>query len=219
MKNSGIPIVQEGFPFLGIFLLTALAFSIAGAWSFAIPCWILAGYVAFFFRNPERLPPVGSRIVASPADGRVIYVGRAKDPHFGLGETLKISVFMSLFDVHVNRFPLDGTVRAVEHKRGRFLAAFEETASHENERVALLVETNRGEKVAVTQVAGLIARRIICYPAMGSFVLKGQRYGLIRFGSRCDMYLPLTARALVKTGDRVLGGESVIAELAETAAK
>ena len=215
MRNEGVPIVREGVPFLLVFLIPGLAFAVGGLWSASIPCLLATAYVAFFFRNPERLAPIGSQLVASPADGRVIYVGPAKEQEFVGEEMLKISIFMSLWDVHVNRVPLDGTVRNTRYRRGRFMAAFEDGASQENERNALLIETSRGEKIVLVQVAGLVARRIVCYPAIGAFLLKGQRMGLIRFGSRCDLYLPLSAEPLVKVGEKVLGGETLLAKLKE----
>lgn len=215
MKNEGLPIVQEGFPFLGLFGLLTLVFLVAGYWVVAIPGLVLTVFTGWFFRNPERLPPIGARIVASPADGRVIYVGKAKEADLTGEERLKISVFMSVFDVHVNRFPVDGTVKKSLYKRGKFLAAFDHSASEENERNVALVETNDGSQIVVAQVAGLVARRILFYPAVGGFVMKGQRFGLIRFGSRTDLYLPPGAQSLVRVGDRVLGGETAIAELAE----
>lgn len=214
MKNEGVPIVKEGVPFLLVFLAAGVAFAIGGLWEVGIPCFLFAGYVAFFFRNPERLPPLGATILASPADGKVIFVGPAKEAEFLNEEMLKISIFMSLWDVHVNRVPIDGTVRNMKYRRGRFMAAFEERASEENERNAMLMETADGERLVVVQVAGLVARRIISYPAIGAFLLKGQRMGLIRFGSRCDVYLPMSAQASVQLGEKVLGGETVLAKLA-----
>jgi phosphatidylserine decarboxylase len=217
LKNEGLPIVEESFPFLLVALGASLAFWVGGLWQGAVLGLLVSAYIAYFFRNPERLPPVGSAVVASPADGKVVFVGQAHEPDFTKQPMLKVSVFMSLIDVHVNRVPIDGTVRDVRYHRGRFMAASEDRASDENERNALLIETAQGEKLVLVQVAGLIARRIICYLGLGSFVLKGQRMGLIRFGSRCDLFLPLGSEILVKVGDRVIGGESILAKLASTA--
>ena len=152
-------------------------------------------------------------MIASPADGKVILVGQAVEGEFFKEETHKISIFMSLWDVHVNRVPVDGTVRDMKYHRGRFMAAFEDRASEENERNAILIETGKGQRLVVVQVAGLVARRIVCYPSVGAFVLKGQRMGLIRFGSRCDVYLPKSAEVLVKPGEKVLGGETILARM------
>ncbi len=214
MKNEGIPIVKEGVPFLLITGLATFACGLQGVWPLFVLFLVGTCYIAYFFRNPERLPPVGALTVASPADGKVIFVGRALESEFLNEEVYKVSIFMSLWDVHVNRIPIDGTIRNKNYRKGRFMAAFEERAPEENERNALLIETARAEKLVVVQVAGLIARRIVCYPNIGGFVLKGQRMGLIRFGSRCDLYLPISAEISVAVGDKVLGGETLIARLA-----
>jgi phosphatidylserine decarboxylase len=215
LKNEGVPIVREGVPFLLVSLIAAFCFTVGGLWPLGIVFGLLAVYIAFFFRNPERLPPVGTSMVASPADGRVIFVGPCKEPEFSGQEMLKVSIFMSLWDVHVNRVPVDGTVRDMKYHRGRFMAAFEDRASEENERNAMLIETSTGERIVLVQVAGLVARRIVCYPKIGDFVLKGQRMGLIRFGSRCDIYLPMGTETQLKVGDRTMGGETIVAKLQE----
>ncbi|MBI1860677.1 MAG: phosphatidylserine decarboxylase family protein [Deltaproteobacteria bacterium] len=215
MKNDGVPMVVEGVPFLLIALIAAIGFAVGQLWSLSLLFAFVAAYVAFFFRNPERLPPIGSRLVAAPADGKVIFVGPANEAEFAGGQMLRISIFMSLFDVHVNRVPVDGTVKDMRYHRGRFMAAWEETAGEENERNATLFETAQGVKLVLVQVAGLVARRIVCYPTIGAFCLRGQRLGLIRFGSRCDLFLPTSATAMVKVGEKVLGGETVLAQLVE----
>lgn len=214
MKNDRVPVVVEGLPFLAVALLVSIGFFVGNLWPLGVFFLLVAIYIAFFFRNPERLAPVGEKMVAAPADGRVIVVGPATEGEFLKQEMTKISIFMSLWDVHVNRVPVDGTVRDMRYHKGRFMAAWEERASEDNERNAMLIETSNGEKVVVTQVAGLVARRIVCYPAVGSFILRGQRMGLIRFGSRCDLYLPKSANVKVKVGDKTLGGETIMAELA-----
>lgn len=198
-------------------LIGAIAFAVGGWWPLSLLFSLLFCYVAYFFRNPERLPPVGSQLVASPADGKVIYVGKALEEEFLKEEMQKVSIFMSLFDVHVNRAPVDGTVRNMKYHRGRFMAAFEDRASEENERNCMLIETSKNQKIVLVQVAGLVARRIICYPGAGAFILKGQRIGLIRFGSRCDLYFPKSANIKVKVGEKVLGGETILGELKESA--
>lgn len=213
MKNEGVPIVKEGLPFLFIALLGSAAFGLGGAWPLSVLFLAGALFVAWFFRNPERLAPVGSNLVCSPADGTVISVGNAKENEFLKEEMQKVSIFMSIFNVHVNRVPIDATVKNMKHHRGRFMVASEDRASEENERNCVLLETGTGVKLVLVQVAGLVARRIVCYPAVGSFILKGQRLGLIRFGSRCDMYFPKNAQLLVKVGDKVLGGETLLADL------
>ncbi|NQW44110.1 MAG: phosphatidylserine decarboxylase family protein [Deltaproteobacteria bacterium] len=213
MKNNGVPIVKEGLPFLFIALVASIAFWIGGIWPLSVLFVGLTLFIAFFFRNPERLAPVGAHLVCSPADGKVIFIGVVKENEFLKEEMQKISVFMSLWDVHVNRVPIDGTIKNMKHHRGRFMAAFEDRASEENERNCMLLETSKGVQLVLVQVAGLVARRIICYPGIGAFLLKGQRFGLIRFGSRCDMYFPKEAVILVKIGQKVMGGETLLAEL------
>lgn len=213
MKNEGVPIVKEGLPFLGLSLMASVAFWIGGWWPLSVFFLALSLFIAFFFRNPERLAPVGAQLVCSPADGKVIFVGLAKENEFIKEEVQKVSIFMSIWNVHVNRVPIDATVKNIKHHRGRFMAAFEDRASEENERNCMLLETAKGVKIVLVQVAGLVARRIVCYPNVGAFILKGQRFGLIRFGSRCDIYFPKEAQILVKTGDTVLGGETLLAEL------
>jgi len=213
LKNNGVPIVKEGLPFLFIALVASIAFWIGGIWPLSVLFVGLTLFIAFFFRNPERLAPVGAHLVCSPADGKVIFIGVVKENEFLKEEMQKISVFMSLWDVHVNRVPIDGTIKNMKHHRGRFMAAFEDRASEENERNCMLLETSKGVQLVLVQVAGLVARRIICYPGIGAFLLKGQRFGLIRFGSRCDMYFPKEAVILVKIGQKVMGGETLLAEL------
>jgi len=213
LKNEGVPIVKEGLPFLGLALMASVAFWIGGWWPLSVFFLALSLFIAFFFRNPERLAPVGAQLVCSPADGKVIFVGLAKENEFIKEEVQKVSIFMSIWNVHVNRVPIDATVKNIKHHRGRFMAAFEDRASEENERNCMLLETAKGVKIVLVQVAGLVARRIVCYPNVGAFILKGQRFGLIRFGSRCDIYFPKEAQILVKTGDTVLGGETLLAEL------
>ncbi len=213
MKNNGVPILAEGVPFVLIAAGAAIAFYVGGLWTISLFFWLTTAYILYFFRNPERLPPVGSNMVAAPADGRVIFAGEAMETEFTKQKMRKVSIFMNLFDVHVNRVPADGTVKNVKYKKGRFMAASEDRASEENESNSLLFETQNGDPLVMVQVAGLVARRIICYPTIGAFILKGQRMGLIRFGSRVDIYVPLSAELLVKLGEKVLGGETTIAKL------
>ncbi len=211
--NESSPIAREAVPFLLVSLGVSLALWLGGLWQGAVLGLLFASYTLFFFRNPERMAPSGLDQVCSPADGKVIFVGESLEKDF-LNETrVKVSIFMSLFDVHINRMPVDGTIQEVKYFPGRFLAAFDDRSSEENERNLLKVETTRGESLVMVQIAGLIARRIVCYPTSGSFLSKGQRFGLIQFGSRMDVYLPTNATALVKVGDRVKGGESLLAKL------
>lgn len=218
MKNSA-PFAREGYPFIafssGLTLL--LAFS---AWKLcslvlAIPAVIsllLALFVLYFFRNPERMPPADELAVVSPADGRVIVVERVPETPLGV-EALKISIFMSVFSVHVNRVPVSGRVLDIFYHRGKFFDARHGRASFENERNGIILETDGGVRIAFVQIAGLIARRIVCYPKAGDCLVRGERYGLIRFGSRVDVYLPADVEPLVKLGDATVAGETVLGRL------
>lgn len=219
MNNNGI-IAREGYPFIAYSVgLTALLS--LSAWKLhslvlAIPAgilFLLALFVVSFFRNPERTPPGDSNSVVAPADGTVIVVERVAETPLGV-EALKISIFMSVFNVHVNRAPLDGKVVDICYHPGRFLDARDGRASSENERNSVVLETAAGVKIAFVQIAGLIARRIICYPRVGDMLIRGTRYGLIRFGSRVDVYLPVGVQPLVKLGDVTTAGETVLGRLA-----
>ncbi|HXN15358.1 MAG TPA: phosphatidylserine decarboxylase [Usitatibacter sp.] len=204
-------IAKEGWPFLAIALAIAIALTWwAGWWS--APFWLLALFILQFFRDPPRTVPQGENLVLCPADGRVLYVGTARDPYVDR-EALKVSVFMNVFNVHSNRSPLDCVVENAWYSPGTFVNASLDKASLANERNALRLKTGRGEEVTCVQVAGLIARRILCYVRPGDRLKRGERYGFIRFGSRVDVYLPLGARARVAIGDKVKATSSVIAEL------
>ncbi len=180
----------------------ALALALAG----------LGVFVVSFFRNPERQIPPGEAHVVAPADGRVILVEEAEDDQGRKG--LRIAIFLSVFNVHVNRVPVAGRVTAIRRGGEHYFAAFRPKALHHNVHLTMELKTASGAPVAVTQITGWIARRIVCHPAVGDWVGRGQRYGLIRFGSRTDVWLPEGSRARVSPGDRVRGGASVVAELA-----
>ncbi|MEN8181407.1 MAG: phosphatidylserine decarboxylase [Myxococcota bacterium] len=177
----------------------------------AVLCLLLAGFVFFFFRNPDRSIPPGEDQVVAPADGRVIDVGTVEQGDGG--KALRIGIFLSVFDVHVNRAPVSGRVVALERGGSAFRAAFDRRAEQDNVRCALTLETGSGRCVQVVQITGLIARRIVCQPRVGEWLPRGARFGLIRFGSRTDVLLPPDAEACVKRGDRVRGGSSVVAVL------
>jgi phosphatidylserine decarboxylase len=181
-------------------------------WIAATLSLVLGLFVAFFFRNPEREIPGDDRTVVAPADGRVIDAGEIETE---TGEkALRIGIFLSIFDVHVNRAPIAGRVLAKQRGGEKYLAAFNKAAERSNVRCAMTLETAGGDRVDVVQITGLIARRIVCQPAVGEWLARGVRYGMIRFGSRTDVVLPIGSEARVAVGDRVSGGSSVIAVLA-----
>jgi phosphatidylserine decarboxylase len=174
--------------------------------------WIIFLFILQFFRDPPRVTTGGDSAVSAPADGRVIVIDEAHDPYTNQ-TSLKISIFMNVFNVHSNRIPVSGTVDAKQYYPGRFFNAALDKASDNNERNALLLTSKEGHRVTCVQIAGLIARRILCYVDEGSNVIKGERFGFIRFGSRVDLYLPKTTKVLVSLGDKVVGGETLVAEL------
>ena len=212
MNNYPHPIIaREGWPFLAISLVLAVA---ATAWcaAWSIPLWIIFVFVLQFFRDPAREIPQEAGIVLSPCDGRVIKVERAQDP-YAQREAILVSVFMNVFNVHSNRSPADGKVEKIQYFPGKFVNADLDKASAENERNAVVLTTNDGQTVTFVQVAGLIARRILCYIKAGDVLARGQRYGFIRFGSRVDVYLPLTATVKVSIGDKVSATTTILAKL------
>ena len=204
-------IAREGWPFLAIgVVVSAVATWFIGWWS--LPLWLATLFVLQFFRDPARDVPGEPRAVVSPADGRIVMVGRAQDPYLKR-EALKISVFMNVFNVHSNRAPVDGAVKERWYYPGAFVNAALDKASLENERNALWLRTAAGADVTCVQIAGLIARRILCYVDAGAELVRGQRFGFIRFGSRVDVYLPLDAEPKAAIGDKVYAAESVLAWL------
>ncbi|GAB1231689.1 phosphatidylserine decarboxylase [Ferrigenium sp. UT5] len=212
MNNYPHPIIaREGWPFIALSLVPALAVS---AWclSWSIPLWIIFLFVVQFFRDPAREIPQDAAAVLSPADGRVIKVERTQDP-YAQREAILVSVFMNVFNVHSNRCPVDGKVEKIQYFPGKFVNADLDKASTENERNAVVLTTGNGQVVTFVQVAGLIARRILCYIKAGDVLTRGQRYGFIRFGSRVDVYLPLTATVKVSIGDKVSATETILAQL------
>jgi phosphatidylserine decarboxylase len=200
-------IVKDAFRFLiPLFVSAALAF-VLGLYLAAFLVMLLAGFVAFFFRNPKREIPSDPRVIVSPADGRVVKVER-------VGKVTKLSIFLSIFDVHVNRSPMAGRIETIDYKRGKFRPAFNHAASVENERNLVMVA--QGDlKLVFTQIAGIIARRIVCWKKVGDAVAKGEIIGLIRFGSRVDVLFPAGTEATVEPGMRVRGGSSVIGIIKE----
>ena len=203
-------IAREGWPFLaGSILIALLVTQWSPGWS--IPLWIIAVFVLQFFRDPARAGSTAPNAVLSPADGRIVVVEKANDPYAGR-EALKISVFMNVFNVHSNRSAVNGLVKEIQYFPGKFVNADLDKASTENERNAVVIDAN-GQVVTLVQVAGLIARRILCYTHVGDRLKAGERYGFIRFGSRVDVYLPLTAEPLVSVGDKVFATNTALARL------
>jgi phosphatidylserine decarboxylase len=205
-------IAREGWPFLAIAVAASLLAGWLAGWWWSLPLWLAALFVLQFFRDPPREVPDDPRAVVSPADGRIVAVEKARDPWLER-EALKISVFMNVFNVHSNRAPVDGTVKQAWYHAGRFLNAALDKASLDNERNALWLRTRAGADVTCVQVAGLIARRILCYVSAGAELQRGERFGFIRFGSRVDVYLPLAAQPVAAIGDKVYAAESVLARL------
>jgi len=205
-------IAREGWPFLGIAIVVAVLLTFAKWWIPAALAWLAALFVLQFFRDPPRAVPAQANAVLSPADGRIVKVEKARDPFLDR-DALKISVFMNVFNVHSNRSPVDGSVVNAWYHAGSFLNAALDKASLENERNALHLRTTNGDDVTCVQVAGLIARRILCYVKPGDALARGQRYGFIRFGSRVDVYLAPAATPKVAVGDTVHATTTILAEL------
>jgi phosphatidylserine decarboxylase len=208
-RNTSTPIAVEGLPFIAGALLVTAVFSALGWTIPAVLGLLVTLFIAFFFRNPQRITPPDEHAVVAPADGRVIYLGPAEDEVSGQ-EMTKISIFMSVFNVHVNRAPLTGRVTDTFYAPGKFLDVRDQRATFENERRGIVLATAGGARIVVVQVAGLIARRIICYLEKGDEIGRGQRYGLIRFGSRLDVYLPKEVNVRVRLDQKTVAGETVL---------
>ena len=208
----------------GLGLIVIAALIAAGGYALALnrrswPLWLLAFtltlvalWVAYFFRDPERPGERGDRLVIAPADGKVVMISEVDEPTFMREKALRVSIFMNVFNVHVNRYPVTGTVRFVERKRGRFLNAATEASSMENEQTSVGLETPSA-RILVRQIAGLIARRIVTYAGEGQSVRQGDRMGLIRFGSRVDVFMPMSSTVRVRVGDVTYAGVTAIGEL------
>ncbi|MDW6021245.1 phosphatidylserine decarboxylase [Mesorhizobium sp. BAC0120] len=213
IRNTFVPIHREGWPFIAAFGVAAVLLGLFSTSLFWIGL-ILTAWCAYFFRDPQRVTPVDDRLVVSPADGVISAVGPAVPPReLGLGgaEMTRISVFMNVFSCHVNRAPVRGRIVKIEHRPGKFLSADLDKASAENERNGLVIESPNG-LVAAVQIAGLVARRIVCWVEPGVSVGIGERFGLIRFGSRVDVFLPRSAALRVAVGQVAVAGETVLAE-------
>jgi phosphatidylserine decarboxylase len=209
MKNYGIPVAAEGWPFiLPLAAVTVLCF-VFGWKNTGYVSLALTLFVLFFFRDPERVVPEGKGVVVSPADGKVIVIKDIYEPDYLKQEVKQISIFLSVFNVHVNRAPIGGSIETVKYNPGKFLVASVDKASLDNEQMGMVIFDGKN-KVLVKQIAGLIARRIVCYAKPGDSIKTGERYGLIRFGSRVDLFLPKNTELMVKVGDRIKGSRDVI---------
>ncbi len=215
---TGVPayphpiIAREGWPFLAASVAVAVAVGWLLGWWWSTPVWAWVLFVLQFFRDPARPVPGDQRTVVAPADGRIVAVEKAEDPYLKRTAT-KLSVFMNVFNVHSNRAPVDGEVRDAWYDAGAFMNAALDKASVKNERNALWLRADAGPDVVCVQVAGLIARRILCYAKPGDRLKRGERFGFIRFGSRVDLYLPLESRVRVELGQKVSAGATIMAEL------
>ena len=210
MKNPRIPIALEGYPFIIFCAFASFILAILEINSAAIAGLIVTGFVLWFFRDPERVGPVNEDAFVSPADGKVIIADKIFDDRFLQKEVIKISIFMNVFNVHVNRFPYKGVVKEVMLKPGKFYSADTEKGALQNEYCAIKVEGANNVEYCAVQVAGLVARRIVCWAEKGDSLNTGTRYGLIRFGSRVDLYLPTDFNLSVKKGDKVRAGETIL---------
>jgi phosphatidylserine decarboxylase len=213
MLTPQIPVAKEGWPFIGFAAFCTLVFAFLGYSSAAVIMLLATTFILAFFRDPERFVPNQQETLVSPADGKVIIVEQVDDKQFTGQQALKVSIFMNVFNVHVNRLPCSGKVLEVIYRPGKFHSADSTLGGLENEYCATIVETPATSKIAVVQIAGLIARRIICWLEPGDQGVKGRRFGLIRFGSRVDLYLPVETVLTVKVGDKVRAGETVIGRL------
>jgi phosphatidylserine decarboxylase len=216
LSNFFVPILDDGWRFIAMFALVTFLAALTGlAWLFW-PLMVVTLWSIFFFRDPPRGVPQDDDILVAPADGLVQMVSEAVPPaELGLGSAplTRVSIFLSVFDVHINRAPCAGTVEVVDYRPGKFLNAAADKASEDNERMAIALRRADGRSIGCVQIAGWVARRIVCTIKPGQSVAAGERFGHIRFGSRTDLYLPAGARLLVAKGQRMIGGETVMAEV------
>ncbi len=206
-------IAKEGFPFVAAAAILTLFFWLLGLRILTFLGIAVTLFIAFFFRNPQRKVPSLENAILSPADGKVIYVGESSEKRYLQERTMKVSIFMSILDVHMNRSPVSGKVVKAAYNPGQFLVAYAEKSSLLNEQNGILLLTEDRFKILVVQIAGIVARRIVCYAKVGDALRRGELIGMIRFGSRVDLYLPTTVTPIVKVGERVKGGESIIGYL------
>jgi phosphatidylserine decarboxylase len=212
-SHTAYPVARAGFPFIFTAAFITAVFALLG-WSYLAMLGVLGFlFISFFFRDPDRVIPLGEGGIVSPADGRIISVVETENSKFYENKCLKISIFMSVFNVHVNRVPHEGRIIKTEYHPGKYFSANMDKASKDNEHNAVFLETEKGDRICFVQIAGLIARRIICHIQKGDVVKRGQRFGMICFGSRVDVYLPYGTNSLVRVGDRVKAGTSLLGEI------
>lgn len=213
MLTPQVPVAKEGYPFIFFAAFTTLLAALFGM-SFLTGILLVATFfILCFFRDPERFVTDEEDAVVSPADGRIIGIERVTDNRFTEGEAQMISIFMNVFNVHVNRVPATGKVEKILYRQGKFYAADCDKAALQNEYCATVITTPQGRKLAFVQIAGLVARRIVCWLELGDSIVRGRRFGLIRFGSRVDLYLPPDTEILVQTGQKVCAGETILGRL------
>ena len=212
-SETAFPVAKPGYPFIFAAAFATAVFAMLEIVILALFGLVATVFIVYFFRDPDRAVPASPTAVVAPADGKVIGIEKVDGGAFSHGECCKLSIFMSVFNVHVNRIPLDGVVRKIGYHPGKFVAANLDKASSDNERNAVYIETRNGKALTVVQIAGLVARRIICKLTEGDTVVKGQRFGMICFGSRVDLYLPPEFDATVAVGDTVQSGATILGEL------
>lgn len=213
MTSPQIPIAKEGMPFICLAAFTTILSAILGYEILTLILLLLTLFISWFFRDPDRISPVDQSCMVSPADGKIILIEKSDNNEFIDGEAYKVSIFMNIFNVHVNRVPFSGKIERIVYSPGSFYSADSSRGDLKNERCATLLVTENNDRIAFVQVAGLIARRIICWLEPGDKVKRGSRFGLIRFGSRVDLHLPASMKLGVKVGDCVKAGESIIGSL------
>jgi phosphatidylserine decarboxylase len=213
MKEAPITVAKEGYPFVAFAAFATFIFALLEYDLIALIMLFITGFVVYFFRDPERISPDDDDVVVSPADGKVILVEKIFDDRFVNEHVYKISIFMSIFDVHVNRIPFAGEVEKIQYGAGSFYAANTDQGGLANEHCGVVLSTKKGFQYAVVQIAGLVARRIVCWAEKGDYIERGKRFGMIRFGSRVDIYLPQNLQVEVSSGQRVKAGETVIGYL------
>ena len=213
MKVAQIPVAREGYPFIAFIAFATIIFAIIGYDIISLITLFLTGFVVYFFRDPERISPNDEDVVVAPADGKIILIEKIFDDRFVNDHVYKVSIFMSVFDVHVNRIPFAGKIEKIQYAPGSFYAANTDQGGLANEHCGVILTTEKDFRYAVVQIAGLIARRIVCWVEKGDTIERGKRFGMIRFGSRVDLYLPQNMQIEVSTGQRVKAGETVLGYL------